>query len=554
MKTISTEVLVIGSGIAGLSFAMKAAEHGHVALVTKKQRATSNTNYAQGGIAAVLGEDDSVALHARDTIVAGAGLCHTRAVQDLVRDGPERIRELVEWGVDFTRATDQLSLGREGGHSRRRIVHSGDLTGREIERALLAAVEGHERIDLFEDYVAVDLCVGVDSRTGMRRCTGAIVFDQNSNEVIKFESMFVLLATGGLAQAYLHTTNPDIATGDGVAMAYRAGAEVANLEFIQFHPTALYPAEDGAFLISEAVRGEGAILRLLSGRSLMDDVHPMGSLAPRDVVARAIDLALKETGDEHVLLDLSPIPRAHIEARFPGIMAECARRGIDIREEPIPVVPAAHYSCGGVRTDARGRTTLDGLFAAGEVACTGVHGANRLASNSLLEAIVYSHRAAAEVPAALRRGQVTARAETGGATVPGEGGIRAAERDPGRAAEYGVEGPLIGGSVTQRTGWRCRREELRRLMWEDVGIVRTSTRLEHAATIIDGLLESVETECAGILDAALIELRNLATVSHLIVRSAILRRESRGLHYVLDHAYRDNERHLRDTVLALVES
>lgn len=412
MKTVATDVLVIGSGIAGLSFAIRAAEHGRVALITKKQRAASNTNYAQGGIAAVMDEHDSIALHARDTFVAGAGLCHTRTVFDVVRDGPARVRELIDWGVGFTRDRGDLSLGREGGHSKGRILHASDLTGREIERALLAAVESHERIAMFEDHVAVDLCVAVDGSTGQRRCTGVVVFDHRVGEVIRFESRFVLLATGGLAQAYQHTTNPDIATGDGVAMAYRAGAEVANLEFVQFHPTALHPADERAFLISEAVRGEGAVLRLRSGRALMDGVHPMGSLAPRDVVARAIDLALKQTGDAHVLLDLSPIPRDRIEARFPGILAECARRGIDIREDAIPVVPAAHYACGGVRTDARGRTSLAGLFAVGEVACTGMHGANRLASNSLLEAVVFSHRAASEVPEALMRAADTEQAKS----------------------------------------------------------------------------------------------------------------------------------------------
>jgi L-aspartate oxidase len=522
----SVEILVIGSGIAGLSFALKAAVHGRVALVTKKQRAASNTNYAQGGIAAVMSGDDSVELHARDTIVAGAGLCHADAVFELVREGPSRVRELIDWGVEFTLARDGLSLGREGGHSRRRIVHASDLTGREIERALLAAVAEHERIELYEDHIAADLCIGVDEATGERRCTGALVLDHRGGETIELRAPFVLLATGGLSQAYLHTTNPDIATGDGVAMAYRAGAEVANLEFVQFHPTALYPAREGAFLISEAVRGEGAVLRYPSGEPLMTGVHPLESLAPRDVVARAIDLALKQTGDSYVLLDLSPIPRSHIEQRFPGILAECARQGLDIRSEPIPVVPAAHYACGGVRTDARGRTTLAGLYAAGEVACTGVHGANRLASNSLLEAVVYSHRAALEVPAALTRAPASA----------------ASDGNRQRAA-------LSTGSETELESWRCRREELRRIMWEDAGIVRRSARLEHAAAAVADLRLTVERDYRGRFDLALIELRNLTEIAALIVRSALLRRESRGLHYTLDYPYRDNERYLRDTVL-----
>lgn len=537
MKTVSTDVLVIGSGIAGLSFAIQAAEHGRVSLITKKQRAASNTNYAQGGIAAVMSSEDSIALHARDTLVAGAGLCHTRTVFDVVREGPARVRELIAWGVAFTREHGGLSLGREGGHSAHRILHASDLTGREIERALLAAIEAHDRIDLFEDHVAVELCVGLDARTGARRCTGAVVFDHRMNDVMRFESRFVLLATGGLAQAYQHTTNPDIATGDGIAMAYRAGADVANSEFVQFHPTALYPADERAFLISEAIRGEGAVLRLRSGHALMDGIHPMGSLAPRDVVARAIDLALKETGDPHVLLDLSPIPRARIEARFPGILAECASRGIDIRTEAIPVVPAAHYACGGVRTDTRGRTSLPGLFAAGEVSCTGMHGANRLASNSLLEAVVYSHRAAHEVPRVLNR---AADAENPRPSVELPGAPRHVERSES-ASEWSEE--------------LCRmRRELRRAMWEDAGIVRTTGRLEHAASVLDDLARRVEIEHARGLDVAVIELRNLTEVSRLIVRSALLRRESRGLHYTLDHPYRDNERHLRDTILTAAQA
>lgn len=533
MRPVSAEVLIIGSGIAGLSFALKAAHHGRVAVVTKKQRAASSTNYAQGGIAAVMSSDDSIALHARDTIAVGAGLCHTRAVYDLVREGPARVRDLIAWGVDFTREQDHLSLGREGGHSRRRIVHASDLTGREIERALLAAVGAHDNITLFEDHIAVDLRVAVDPAAGGARCVGAFVLDHRVGELLCFDSPFVLLATGGFGQAYLHTTNPDIATGDGIAMAYRAGARVANLEFVQFHPTALYPAEEGAFLISEAVRGEGAVLRRRSGEALMEGVHPMGSLAPRDIVARAIDLALKQSGEPYVLLDLSPIPRQAIERRFPGILAECGARGLNIREEPIPVVPAAHYACGGVWTDARSRTTLPGLFAAGEVACTGVHGANRLASNSLLEAVVYSHRAAAEVPLALA----------------------ASARGPRDRAGPPPADPLPrAADETMLANWRCRRDELRHLMWENAGIVRSTEGLEHAATALADLRRQVEIDHRDALDPALIELRNLTEVARLVVRCALLRRESRGLHFTQDYPYRDNERHLRDTVLSAEEA
>lgn len=536
MRKYESDVLVIGSGIAGLSFALKAAEHGTVALVTKKERAASSTNWAQGGIAAVVSPEDSVELHVRDTLVAGAGLCHTRAVHDLVREGPARVQELIAWGVEFTREADSLSLGREGGHSRRRIVHAGDLTGREIERALLAAVAAHDRIRLFEDHVAVDLLTGLEPRTRRRRCTGALVYDHRVRECIVFHAPFVLLASGGLGQAFLHTTNPDIATGDGVAMAYRAGGAVANLEFVQFHPTALHPADERAFLISEAVRGEGAVLRKLSGEPLMTGVHPLGSLAPRDVVARTIDLALKESGDPYVLLDLSPIPRARIESRFPGILAECAARGIDIRSEPIPVVPAAHYSCGGVRTDACARTTLAGLYAAGEVACTGVHGANRLASNSLLEAVVYSHRAASEVPRALAAG----RADAGWFEQDADPRVR-----------------IAGEPVTEEqiATWTCQRDELRRTTWNDAGIVRSTARLHQAEAALDAIRVSVEQDYArGSLDTTLIELRNLAEVARLIVASALSRRESRGLHFNLDYPYRDNELYLRDTILVSHEA
>ncbi|HEX2165601.1 MAG TPA: L-aspartate oxidase, partial [Longimicrobiales bacterium] len=386
MRTASTDVLVIGSGIAGLTFALKAAAGANVHIVTKKERAVSSTNYAQGGIAAVMAPDDSLDLHVRDTLTAGAGLCHLRAVEALVREGPARVRDLIDWGVRFSAAAGSLSLGREGGHSRRRIVHAGDLTGREIEGALIQAVSEHPRITLSEDLQAVDLLLIHDEGTRAPRCSGALLLEHRTGELIEFSARLVLLATGGLGQAYRHTTNPDIATGDGVAMARRAGAALANLEFVQFHPTALYPASERAFLISEAVRGEGAVLRRRNGTDLMAGVHPLGSLAPRDVVARTIDLELKRTGEAYVVLDLAPISPREIEKRFPGILTECAERGLDIRSEPIPVVPAAHYSCGGVVTDSDGRTSIAGLYAAGEVACTGVHGANRLASNSLLEA------------------------------------------------------------------------------------------------------------------------------------------------------------------------
>ncbi len=520
MNAVRCDVLVIGSGIAGLSFALKAAGDHNVILITKKERVASSTNYAQGGIASVMGDDDSLELHMRDTLLAGAGLCHPSAVSMLVHEGPARVRELMEWGVRFTRAGAQLSLGREGGHSRRRIVHAADLTGREIERALLDALAAHERVQLIEDCIAVDLLVGSDERSAGKRCTGALALAHRTNELIEFRATVTLLATGGFGQAYRHTTNPEIATGDGVAMAYRIGAAVGNLEFVQFHPTALFPAEERAFLISEAVRGEGAILRRLDGRPL-DTGHALGSLAPRDIVARAIDMTLKETGAAHVWLDLSPVPPGALRARFPNIVAHCETQGIDVAKDPLPVVPAAHYACGGVITDAHGQTSMAGLFAAGEVSCTGVHGANRLASNSLLEAVVYSHRAAAQLASEIAHARP----------------LHEPVAEPPRT------------SATD-SGWSDVRRELRELMWENAGIVRSDARLALAAKQIRALQTEVERRFAerGVSPEA-IETRNLVDTAALVVRCALLRKESRGLHYNIDYPFRDNELFLRDTVV-----
>jgi L-aspartate oxidase len=520
MRTEQCDVLIIGSGIAGLTFALKAARHHGVILITKKERVASNTNYAQGGIASVMADDDSHELHVRDTLLAGAGLCHPSAVEELVREGPQRVRELMEWGVQFTRSGEDLSLGREGGHSRRRIVHAADLTGREIERALLEALEANERVQLYEDCIAVDLLVGSDARSAGKRCTGALALAHRSNELVEFRATVTLLATGGFGQAYRHTTNPDIATGDGVAMAYRIGAAIGNLEFVQFHPTALFPAQEHAFLISEAVRGEGAILRRLDGAPL-ETGHPLGSLAPRDIVARAIDVTLKQTGHPHVWLDLTPIGADQLRERFPNIAAHCEAQGIDLARDPLPVVPAAHYACGGVITNAHGQTSVAGLFAAGEVSCTGVHGANRLASNSLLEAVVYSHRAAAQLASELVHARPVH--ETTG-TLP--------------------------ATIGSDAGWDDLRHKLRDLMWENAGIVRTDARLSSAAEQIRELQTEVERRFGerGVSPEA-IEARNLVDTAALVVRSALMRKESRGLHYNIDYPFRDNERFLRDTVV-----
>lgn len=523
----TTDVLVVGSGIAGLTFALKLAQQARVLLVTKKERADSSTNYARGGIASVLGEDDEPTLHAQDTLVAGAGLCHNRAVEVLVREGPARVRELMEWGARFDREGDRrLSLGREGGHSRRRIARAGDHTGREIESALLAAVAAEPNIEVLEDHLALDLLVSADA-SGRSVCTGALVLDHRTSAVVVVRARFTMLAAGGCGQVYRHTTNPGIATGDGIAMAYRAGARVANMEFIQFHPTALHPIEDPAFLISEAVRGEGAILRTLDGAAFMDRYHPLASLAPRDVVARAIDRELKERGDPHVLLDVTPIGRSVLEERFPGAVAGCRERGLDPMEG-IPVVPAAHYACGGVLTDSMGHTSVAGLFATGEVACSGVHGANRLASNSLLEAVVFADRAARMVSYRLE-------------TTDGRPAIPPTPEDL----------PAPGSEPADLEGVAERRAELRDLMWNLVGIVRSDERLERAEAEI-ARLSSGEAlrwqRTAWTADGA--ELRNLLQVAELIVRCARLRRESRGLHYTLDHPWRDNERCLHDTVVS----
>jgi len=515
----------VGSGIAGLTTALKLSSHADVLLVTKKDRVDSNTNYAQGGVAAVMSADDSIGLHVGDTLLAGAGLCHRRIVEELAREGPERVRELIEWGVRFSRGEGgSLSLGQEAGHSRRRILHAADLTGREIERALLEAVAASDRIEVLDDHFAWRLLTVPHLGTHRRpRCTGAVILDIPGDGWIEVRARAVVLATGGCGRLYRHTTNPDIATGDGIAIGYEAGAAVANLEFVQFHPTALYPAGSHAFLISEAVRGEGAVLRREDGAELMSDLHPSGSLAPRDIVARAIQAELQRTGAECVSLDVSMIPESRFRERFPHIFDTCRNAGIEVPAEPIPVVPAAHYQCGGLLTDWDGRTSLPGLYAVGEVACTGVHGANRLASNSLLEAVVFAHRAA-------RRTRVDL------AEAPA---FENADRVPPPAA-------APGGANVDEVETRVREH-----MWEHVGLVRSDEGLGTAREVLDELtLEGVARPGGATGDMRAREAEFQIAVASLIVRSAQRRLESRGLHFTTSHPHRDSERYLRDTVLA----
>jgi L-aspartate oxidase len=521
-----TDYLVIGGGVAGLSFAIEAEAYGEVLLLTKRSVEESNTHYAQGGIAAVLSAADSFEAHIRDTVVAGAGLCHERAVEVCVKEGPARVKMLRDIGarLDVTPdATDphDLDLHLEGGHSARRVAHAADMTGREIQRALLEAATRSTRVRLLEGHTVIDL-ITLAKFGGPDVCVGAYVLDDRSGTVITILARAVVLATGGAGKVYLYTTNPDVATGDGVAMAYRAGAEIANMEFYQFHPTCLYHPQARRFLITEAMRGEGAVLRSIVGSAFMKEYDPRGDLAPRDVVARSIDFEMKKTGADHVLLDITHRPATVIRDRFPNIYEECRRWGVDITTQPIPVVPAAHFMCGGITTNLEGRTSIPGLWAIGECACTGLHGANRLASNSLLEGMVFAHRAAKSL-ATLDRSKPWP-------TIP----------------EWEVGGAVLSDeAVVVTQNW----DELRRLMWNYVGIVRSTSRLRRAARRIALLQEEIaEYYWKYFVTRDLLELRNIATVAQLVVECAASRHESRGLHFTSD--YPDVDRKLaRDTVV-----
>ncbi|MEE9279157.1 MAG: L-aspartate oxidase [Myxococcota bacterium] len=517
--------LVLGSGIAGLSFALRVAEHGPVVVVTKKGTAESATNYAQGGIAAVIGSEDSLESHVEDTLRAGAGLCNERVVRFVVEQGPAAVRSLMDLGVRFdpSEAEPGYDLGREGGHSHRRVLHAADSTGQEIERVLVERCEEHPHVRLIANSIAVDLVTTRKlERANPLRVAGAYILDEDTGEISTFRAPIVLLATGGCGKVYVYTSNPDIASGDGVAMAYRAGASIANMEFYQFHPTCLYHPEARSFLISEAVRGEGGVLRNAAGERFMPRYDERADLAPRDIVARAIDFELKRSGDDCVYLDCTAMDSQFIHERFPNISERCARYGFDMAKQPLPVVPAAHYACGGVRTDLHGETDIGNLFAAGEVTCTGLHGANRLASNSLLEGVVFARAAADEASA--RSADLEPPAP-----LP--------RWDPGRASDP-TEAVLVNAN------W----DEIRRLMWHYVGIVRSNKRLARARRRIELLQQEIREYYWDFkLTPGLVELRNLATVAELIIESAMGRRETRGLHYTVD--YPEPAPAPRDTVL-----
>ncbi|GAB2196196.1 L-aspartate oxidase [Sessilibacter sp. MAH4] len=518
------DVLIIGSGAAGLTAALHIPEQYSVALISKGELTDGSTWWAQGGIAAVLDSEDSVDKHVKDTLIAGAGLCHEDAVRFTVENSRQAIEWLIKEGVHFTKEehSDTYHLTQEGGHTHRRIIHSADATGKAVHSTLIDAVKHKKNVDILSNHIAVDLITQADEDSPKYRCTGAYIYDRTADSVSLFQAKVVILATGGASKVYLYTSNPDGCSGDGIAMAWRAGCRIANMEFNQFHPTCLYHPTAKTFLLTEALRGEGAILKLPSGERFMDQFHELAELAPRDVVARAIDHEMKRLGCDCVYLDISHKPAEFINSHFPTVKAECLKYGIDITRQPIPVVPAAHYTCGGVMVNQFGQTDLLNLYAIGESSFTGLHGANRMASNSLLECLVYGRSAALKIIETIDS-------------------IKSPEYQPewdeSRVTDSDED-------VIISHNW----DELRRFMWDYVGIVRTGKRLERANHRIKLLQNEISEYYSNYkVSNDLIELRNLAVVAQLIIRSAMARKESRGLHYSLD--FPNLKPFARDTVL-----
>ena len=523
-KTFNHDVLVIGSGAAGMTVALQLANKYNIALLSKSSIKSGSTWYAQGGIAAVFDQQDSTESHIQDTLIAGAGLCHEDAVRYTVENGPEAIRWLIEQGVKFTQNpdNDEYHLTQEGGHSHRRILHTADATGREVSSSLADKVISNPNIKLFEHHVIVDLITQADKHSSRIRCTGAYILDTKNDRVGVFQAKVVVLATGGASKAYLYTSNPDGATGDGIAVAWRRGCRVANLEFNQFHPTCLYHPNAKAFLMTEALRGEGAYLRLPNGERFMSKFHHKEELAPRDIVARAIDHEMKRLGSDCVYLDITHKPAAFIESHFPTVKAQCLSYGIDITKDPIPVVPAAHYTCGGIMVNRMGQTDLWNLYAIGETAFTGLHGANRMASNSLVECVVYGRAAAKAIHDSI-------------VDIPLPEPAKAWDES---RVTHSDEDVIISHN------W----DELRRFMWDYVGIVRTQKRLERAKHRIELLQKEIQEYYSNYkISRDLLELRNLVLVAELIIRCAKQRKESRGLHYTLD--FPDTSPIAKDTIM-----
>ena len=530
---IKKNFIVIGSGVAGLTFALKVCKFGSVGIITKEALEESATKYAQGGIASVMAQDDSFELHVQDTMETGRGICHEDFVHIACREGPARIRELIDLGAQFDLRGTEFDLGKEGGHSKRRILHAHDLTGWEIEKTLIEAIHTEKNIEIFEYHMAIDLITRARLDEKIKpgsledEALGLYVLNNKTQQVETMVGDVILLASGGAGKVYLYTSNPDTATGDGISVAYRAGAKIANMEFFQFHPTCLFHPKAKSFLISETVRGEGGVLRLENGDTFMEKYHELGCLAPRDVVARAIDHEMKKSGDDCVYLDVTHLEGYRIRERFPNIYQTCLKFGFDMSRELVPVVPAAHYMCGGVVVDTNGQTNIKRLFASGEVCFSGLHGANRLASNSLLEGLVLSHRAVDKA--------VTLFKESKNSTNQLE---LIPAWDPGSAVDSDE-------SVVVSHNW----DEIRRLMWNYVGIVRSDKRLKRAERRIQLLLEEIQEYYWNFkITKDTLELRNIAITAQLIIQGALTRNESRGLHYNLDHLDVDDENWKRDNV------